>query len=210
MRKPNPLKIISALTPYLAVAFGLYVISNGWVTFLLYHTGLFAFILISGRMHVFNDTFKGWHWSTGVTAVFICSLTGLLLLWIWPYSSKEPGELSSQLAAVNLTGTGWLIFAIIFIAVNPIMEEVFWRSFLDENAEGKLPYLADAVFAGYHVPVLALFIKPQWLVLAFIIIFLAGCVWRYLTRRFSGNAIALASHIAADISIVAAVQLLAQ
>ena len=98
------LKIISPVTPYLAVALGLYVICNGWITFALYHAGLICFILLAGQRGIFREIFSGWNWTAGIIAILICSLIGPLLCLIWPIISIEPEGLSSQLGALGLGG----------------------------------------------------------------------------------------------------------
>lgn len=207
MNKTILLKFISPITPYLAVGFGLYILANGWITFLLYHAGLLCFIFLAGKRSIFRNIFSGWNMQAGVIAIFICSLAGPLLYFIWPLISIDPKGLSAQLGALGLEGRGWIIFVFIFIVINPLMEEVFWRGFLE--GKGKLPQLADIIFAGYHLPVLAFFIKPGWLIPALAVISCGGWVWRRLSRISGGLAVSLASHIAADVSIVTAVQIIA-
>ena len=92
------------------------------------------------------------------------------------------------------------------------MEEVYWRGFLKGKGTGneKLPWVVDIVFAGYHLPVLAFFIKPAWLVFAFVVIWMGGWACRWLSRKFGGIAIPLMSHIIADLSIAIAVQVIAK
>jgi len=205
------LKIISPVTPYLAVALGLYVIGNGWITFTIYHAGLISFILLSGQGKIFKEISCGWNFRVGVISIICGSLIGPLLYFLWPLISTDPDRLSAQLKALELYGTGWIIFIIIFVAVNPILEEVFWRRFLKGNWQNKekLPWIVDVIFAGYHLPVLAFFIKPAYLILAFAVICMGGWTWRWLSRRLDGMAVPIASHIATDISIVIAVQMIA-
>ncbi len=205
------LKFISPVTPYLAVALGLYAIGNSWITLALYHAGLFCFILLAGQKRIFREIFSGWNWIAGIIAIIICSMIGPLLCLIWPIISLVPEGLSSQLGALGLGGASRIIFLFVFIAVNPLLEEVYWRGFLKGKGAGrkKLPWVVDIVFAGYHLPVLAFFIKPAWLIFAFVVIWIGGWAWRWLSCKFGGIAIPLISHIVADFSIAIAVQIIA-
>lgn len=195
----------------MAVALGLYVIRNGWITFALYHAGLISCIFLAGQRRIFEYIFSGWDWIAGVISITCCSLIGPLLWFLWPFISTEPENLSAQLAGLGLKGLGWLTFIFIFVAVNPVMEEVFWRGFLESRGNCKeiLPWIVNIIFAGYHLPILIFFIKPMWLILTFIVICMGGWAWQWLSRKFDGLAVPLISHISADISIVIAVQIIA-
>jgi len=59
------------------------------------------------------------------------------------------------------------------------------------------------VFAGYHILVLAWFIKLPWLIIAFIVLTAAAYIWRYTASKLEGLVVPLLSHIAADVSIIA-------
>ena len=61
----------------------------------------------------------------------------------------------------------------------------------------------DLAFAGYHILVLAWFIKVPWLVIAFIVLTVAAYIWRYIASKLEGLAVPLLSHIVADVSIIA-------
>jgi hypothetical protein len=210
LNTPSILKSISVITPFLAVAVGLYIIGNGWITFGLYHGGLLLFILLAGQRRIFKEIFTGWNWTAGVIAIIFSSLVGLLLWLLWPFISIEPDALATQLGALGFGGVGRILFIFVFVTVNPVMEEVYWRIFLKGKGQDKeiLPWVVEIMFASYHLPVLAFFIKPAWLVFAFIVLYIGGCVWRWLSHRFGGVAIPLISHIAADASIIIAVQII--
>lgn len=210
LNKRRLLIIISPVTPYLAVALGLYVIGNGWVTFSLYHAGLISFILLAGHGRIFRDIFKGWNWTAAIISIACFSLAGPLLYLLWPIISIKPDALAGQLGAIGLDGPGRFVFVFIFLAVNPLMEEVYWRDFLISKTKGneKLPWLVDILFALYHLPQLAFFIKPAWLIVMFTALYIAGYVWRSLTWKFGGVAVAIASHIAADLSVIIAIEMI--
>jgi membrane protease YdiL (CAAX protease family) len=89
---------------------------------------------------------------------------------------------------------------IYFATVQPFLEELYWRGYLKYGC--KYFSWTDFAFAGYHILVLAWFIKLSWLVIAFIILSVAAYTWRYIAYKFKGLMIPLLSHIVADISII--------
>lgn len=208
MKRSTLIKIISPLSPYVAVALGLYVFGNGWISFLIYHFLLFCFILAAGNARLFKKIFVGWHKLAGTIAVPAGALSGVVVWMLWPNISIEPENLPFKLSEFGLSGYGWVVFVLTFVLINPVMEEVFWRGFLEDEKKGKWPWAADILFAGYHLPVLAFIIKPWWLLLAFAILCGGAMAWRWLNRGLDGLAVAFASHIAADVSIIVAVQVL--
>ena len=90
---------------------------------------------------------------------------------------------------------------IYFSTVQPFLEELYWRGYLESGR--KYFSWTDLAFAGYHILVLAWFIKLPWLVIAFIVLAGAAYVWRYMAARLEGLIVPLLSHIIADVSIIA-------
>ena len=66
----------------------------------------------------------------------------------------------------------------------------------------------DVAFAGYHVLVLCIFIKLPWVLVSFGVLWFASWSWRQLVARYSGLGVAIASHAAADLSVIAVVEYL--
>jgi len=207
MNKGNWLKFISPAAPFIAVGVGVYLLHNGWVAFLIYQIAILCVIFIEGHHHVFKKMSIGWNWTAAGVSIFFCIMMFPLLYYLWGYMEVSQYSINDRLAWLGLEGMGWRVLIFCFVATNPILEEAFWRGYLD--GEGKRPWLADAVFASYHLTVLILFVKWQWLILAFVILCSAGWGWRWLSRRLGGLAVPLVSHIIADICIVAAIQLIA-
>ena len=78
------------------------------------------------------------------------------------------------------------------------------------SAESIIPDLpdgiaVDAVFAGYHIPVLVLFVTPAWTILSFIILASIAWVWRVTVVRYGGLVMPVFTHAVADASIMWAV-----
>ena len=117
-------------------------------------------------------------------------------------------SLNSTLMNFGLHGTSWLFFMIYFSIIQPLLEELYWRGYLARY--NKYFSWTDFAFAGYHILVLAWFIKLPWLVIAFIVLIIASFIWRYLAYKLEGLVIPLLSHIVADISIIVVTYILIQ
>ncbi len=107
-----------------------------------------------------------------------------------------------QLASVGLSGYSWLLFVFYHALVNPWLEEVFWRGFLGSRA--MYPTTEDLLFAGYHIPIMALFLGWPWLIPAFSVLLISAWFWRWLARKCNGLVVPALSHLAGDASVMAA------
>lgn len=199
--KTTRLKLISALVPYVAVIIGLYVLENAWLALGLYHVGIAMFI-ISNRTGLFKSVRCGWNFPVALISIAACALIFPTVIILWKYMELENLHLKTVLAQFGLAGLSWYFFMIYFSTVHPFLEELFWRGCLENK--NRYPSWTDFAFAGYHILVLHWFIKSPWLIALFILLTVAACVWRFIARGLKGLAVPLLSHIVADISIVAA------
>jgi len=186
-----------SLIPYAAVLLGIYVLGNVWIAILGYHIAAGLFLLIN------KDWKSAWVQSTDKSPlltmlnILVGLCTGLLLYALWPLLGISV-HFGDRLYSLGLTS--WLIFGIYYCVVNPVVEELFWR----RNLETDSPYPAwnDFMFAGYHMLVLALFMRWEWLIPSYILLVFASWVWGRVSRLKYGFPIIIASHLLADIGIV--------
>ncbi len=190
------------MIPYVAVALGLYVLGNAWVAILLYHTGI-VIVLFGRRGELAGVLFRGWDLRIATAGAAGCALAGALIFLLWDLIHIEGLSLGVTLEHYGLYGVRWVAFVVYFVVVHPLMEEAFWRYHLIRMPKG--PHWLDAAFAGYHIPVLLLFITPAWTVLSFVLLVGVAWVWRVLSDRSRGLAIPVFTHAAADLSIMCAV-----
>ncbi len=202
------LKLISVLVPYVAVVVGLYVLKNAWIAIGLYHFGIAVFLMAGNRKSLLKKVYAGWNSPMAAASVLMAGVSIFIILFLWEYMQLENMPLSSALANFGLHGTSWFFFMIYFSTVQPFLEELYWRGYLE--CADKYFSWTDFAFAGYHILVLAWFIKLPWLVIAFIVLTVAAYIWRYLASKFEGLAVPLLSHIVADISIIAMTYILIQ
>ena len=84
-----------------------------------------------------------------------------------------------------------------------VLEEMFLRGY--HGQASTWPVWSDLWFAGYHLLILERFLHGYWLPPALCVLTGIAWFWRWLARRCDGMLINYASHVAADVGIVAAV-----
>lgn len=201
-------KLISVIVPYVAVLIGLYILKNAWITIGLYHLGITVFLIADDRNRLRKRVCTGWNPIMAAVGVVMSAMIFPIIFFFWGYMQLENMPLDSALANFGLYGTSWFFFMIYFSTMQPFLEELYWRGYLEDNH--KYFSWTDFAFAGYHVFVLAFFIKLPWLILLFIVVSATAWGWRRTAHKFKGLAIPLLSHTATDVSIIAVVNLLAQ
>jgi hypothetical protein len=187
------------------VLLGLYVVRSAWVAFFLYHAGIVA---LSFRDEAWKRLFRGWRAGPALGAAAFGLSGGVLLFLLAPAAGVDAARLGPPLARLGLTGGAWLGFVLYHALVNPWLEEAYWRGAL--GSADRRPALGDALFAGYHVPVLVLFLDRPWVVPSFLLLFTAAWVWRRMASSSGGLLLPALSHVAADTGIMAVAYLRSQ
>jgi len=200
------LKLISAFVPYVSVLIGLYIFRNAWISIGLYHLGMTAFLMTDTRGASLKTACSGWNPAAAVFGIALSVMIFPVIWFFWKYMELGSIPLNAVLANLGLQGTSWLFFMIYFSTVQPVLEELFWRGYL--GCGGLRGLWTDAAFAGYHILVLAQFFKVPWLVIAFAILTMVAFIWRSMTSKLKGLRVPILSHIAADISIIVAIDTL--
>lgn len=200
------LKYCTALIPYITVLVGLYIFKSAWAAILLYHAAIFIVILGADRFMMFKRLSRGWNWKIGFPLAILSALCGFALYYFWPMVGIQDPELPTILGEYGLRGYSWQIFMVYYCVETPILEEVFWRGYL--LAPGRYPSAPDFLFAGYHITVLILFLKPLPVVAVFIALMVTAWIWRILALRYEGLAVPFASHLVAGVSVMWFVNLL--
>ena len=206
MTKTMRLSYIAIALPYAAVLLGLYVLRNAWAAILLYHAGMLALLRLGGQGGLLRAVRQGWSAPAAVVTGIVCASGSFLLALLWGTISREQVDLAETLTSLHLSGLSWWVFAAYYITVHPVLEEIFWRGYL--TRAHRSPVVSDVAFAGYHVLVLCLFIRLPWVLVSFGVLWFASWSWRRLTARYSGLGVAIASHAAADLSVIAVVEYL--
>ena len=206
MTKKIGLNYLALALPYAAVLLGLYILRNAWATILLYHVGMVALLRLGWQKNLLRAVRQGWSAPAVVVTGIVFATGGLLLGLLWGTISREHVDLAETLKSLHLSGLSWWVFVAYYVTVHPILEEIFWRGYLP--GDHRFPVVLDVAFAGYHVLVLCIFIKLPWVMVSFGVLLFASWSWRQLVARYSGLGVAIASHAAADLSVIAVVEYL--
>ena len=194
----------AVLLPYLTIGIGLYLLNSAWFAIGGYHLGM---IILLGliRWPIRPPNFR---WSipvqllVGVT-FFSSLLAGVLISELWPWLVKlSNGTLEPFLSAWGLSAQRWSSFVWYFCLVNPWLEEVYWRDWLG-NLSNRT-WETAGWFAGYHGLVLLPLIQWGWIVLILVILTVTGWWWHQLMKFGSGLSGPILCHLAADVSIMVA------
>lgn len=186
--------------PYLPLAAGLLLLKNAWVATFGFHGAILLALWV----------FRG-RWSPGVLRrggglawlPLIALLTlaaGVLLVRI---AGGYPGYdrfLRAALHGLGVSGTSMVGLAVYICVVNPLLEEAFWRGLFFEGHFR--PALADLAYGGIHVIILMPFMYAYQAVMGAIFLVGLGYVWRILAHWRRGNALSLAWHVLADVTIL--------
>ncbi len=132
----------------------------------------------------------------------VCALCLPVIVGLWPWLVLPGVDLTAALEAYGLSGMGWWIFVGYIVLVHPVLEEVYWRGLAPDC------WASDVSFAGFHVILVAPFLKPWWIVVVVLVLTGAGWVWRWTVRRTGGLGTACLTHAVADLCIMLALLIL--
>jgi hypothetical protein len=203
----HPAVLLAALTPYVSCTLGIHVIHSAWGALLLYHAAIGAVVFRRGLKSACTEACRGWSTFWGLGLALICLTNGGVLLLLWRFMARNPGDLSAQLARLGLAQGSWWLFSAWYVLVHPILEELFWRCTLTSGRSG--PAFPDLVFAGYHSIVLIAFMPWFWVLPVVLLLAGMGWGWRALVGRLGGPAVPIASHACAGLGTIAAASFLA-
>lgn len=191
--------ILGPLVPYVTLGPGLFIFHNAWIAIISYHLGMIAVVLLSRERVPVKILLRSNNYMFPLIISLGGACGGILLYLLWPLLSIPP-DINLQLQNIGLTREVWPFFLVYFILLNPGIEEYYWRGFLTSDSKYLIPN--DLFFSGYHVMVLAGKVGFIWLIAVFAILILAAWAWRQFNRASRGLLPSLASHLAADITII--------
>lgn len=197
-RNAIPTYIASLLMPYLTVGLGLHVFHSAWIAILSYHAGILFILWIVRytKPTPFRISVPTWKL---LTFAILGASAGMAMYLLWPNVFISP-VLTQALEQWGLMRMRWPFFIGYSALVNPWLEELYWRGWL--GSVNRLPIVNDALFAGFHLIILAPFISIAWLVIVFIVLTATGWLWRQVTRRTHSLLPGALCHMMADVSIL--------
>lgn len=184
--------------PYIAVGAGLLIFHSAWVAIIGYHIGMLVVVLVA-KPGVPVTLFKSNNYRTPIIAAMVGASGGVLMYLLWPLLSV-PDDTNLYVRTIGLTGETWPLFLVYYIAINPLIEEYYWRGCLGSNS--KRMELNDFLWAGYHLIVLAGKMAIPWLIVVFLVLSAGAWFWRQINRLSEGLLPSTVSHIAADITTI--------
>lgn len=198
---------LMAMAPYVAVTIGLYGLHDAWVAILAYHAQIlfWAWQDRIGPADLVGALEKGW----SAPLLLALGIPGVLLgpaLWVLlEVALREGLVLGNWLERYGLSGSGWLLFVFYYGLLHPCLEQIHW----DRLRRDRRGHHAHALFAGYHVLVLVLLLKPVWVAVSFAVLLAISVAWSRVREQLGGLGVVAASHTIADAVLMAAVYLLA-
>ncbi len=208
MKKNTRIKSIAPIVPYISIFIGIYIFTNAWIAILLYHFGIVLFLILDRKRDLLKNILSGWNPPVIVISILVFALSGPVIFLFWPYMNLGQIDLKISLINLSLHGLSFYLFVLYFSLIQPLMEELFWRSYLGSNL--KYPSWQDFAFGGYHILVLIMFIKLPWVILSFLVLCIVAWIWRRATNHFGGVVVPLLSHAAGDMSIIVVINILVQ
>ena len=196
------IRTLAPLVPYITVGAGILFFHNAWAAMLGYHLSMLLILALCRPGIALKSIFRGRDYRiTAVTA--LAGLPGgILLHLLWPAISDSI-DLQPALQNIGITASAWPVLVPYFILINPWLEEWYWRGYL--GSDSRRPILNDLFFAGYHLLVLAGKVEALWLGVIFVLLTGAAWFWRQANRVNHGLQASMASHLAADASVMLAV-----
>ncbi|MBT6995779.1 CPBP family intramembrane metalloprotease [Candidatus Woesearchaeota archaeon] len=199
------MKWLALLIPYISAIFGLYAFNNIWLAVGIYHILILIFLASSNKLDLDKNLYKGWDLKIGWLAIAIGFLAGIIIFLTIPLITTTE-HLNNALVNLGLGNMkSLLVFILYWSFVNPIIEVVFWRGYLQDKNKKIAPI--DFAFSGYHLLYLVFLIPWQFLIFPFVFLVFASWIWRWMAYKYKGLLLPAISHIAADFTVVLSVYL---
>jgi membrane protease YdiL (CAAX protease family) len=196
------MKWIAPALAYLAVVLGLFVFHSAWGALLGFHIAIVGSLVMIKPGIPISILFKSTTIKWILLSLLLTGSSGILLYFLWD-RFHVASDLPAQLERLGLTSSTWPAFIAYIAAVNPFVEEYFWRGYLGDPA-GNL-HTSDFLYAGFHALILIGKVPASSIVFAIIMLTLAGWIWRQIAREDGGLLAPVLGHMAADFTILLAV-----
>ena len=182
--------LLKLLAPYFAVAVFWCGLSNAWLAILVYHAQILFWS--RGKLPRLSrpDSLRSFLFA--LSALFI----GPILYFLLPIITHS--GISTWLEAHHLSKETALLMIPYFGLIHPILEQTHW-----EPLRKRTP-LAHPLFAGYHLLVLYSLLPVLELVLCFVFLTGASCLWQRISDRTGSPTVSVLSHTLTDLGMIIA------
>ncbi|MGC3791811.1 CPBP family intramembrane glutamic endopeptidase [Priestia aryabhattai] len=191
--------------PTIFVFFGLWLIQNVLVTFVCFYGWMFMILYANNKIN-FKVALTKKSLYVGTLSGVLCAgvIIGSSLLF-----SGKIFHVKDMQAVLQIWGfSGWkvIVLAVVLIFINPVLEEMYWRVYIQNKVKKHVFVLASSAVTSsfytlYHVfIILPVFVFP-FNMISVIGVFSAGMMWAYIRERY-GIKGAIISHALADAAIM--------
>ena len=199
-----PTLSLMVAAPFAAVAAGLYGARSAWLTVLLYHAQILLWALLVPRSH--GSLRSGWSARWLLYLGLPAAMTAPLVFVLLPAALRADVHLAEWLHRYGLSGVALAAFVPYYGVIHPLLEQYHWDAL---RRDPRLRTWAHFLFALYHVPVLALLLRPGWVALCFALLVSASFTWARTRRQLGGLCVPALSHVIADLAMICAAYRLA-
>jgi len=191
--------------PTIFVFFGLWLIQNVLVTFVCFYGWMFMILYANNKINLkVALTKKSLYVGTLSGVLCAAAIIGSSLLFSGKIFHAE--DMQALLQIWGFSGWKVIILAVVLIFINPVLEEVYWRVYIQNKVKKHVSVLASSIvtssfYTFYHVfIILPVFVFP-FNVISVIGVFSAGMMWAYIRERY-GIKESIISHALADAAIM--------
>lgn len=208
--------VIYLFGPTLMIFIGVSYFESILITFILFYSWLF-FIPFNTyykkptlRLSFFQSIIKDFSLQPimmGLVSGVVCGIVIFTTLVLVDGHFFTSNQITSILLDWGFSGPSVWAYLFVLIAINPFLEEWYWREFmykryLDKAGRVNSVLITSFFYALYHLLVLIPLVEMPFSLLATIPVFIAGLLWGYFRVMFSGIVATIISHTFADIGIV--------
>ena len=127
-----------------------------------------------------------------VILTVILSLAASIVLWgglvVSLRGLLDPSKISEGLASCGMDRANFWLIGWVVAVINPIFEEYLWRfsvfPFLERRFSRRIAlHVSSLLFAGYHPIVVGQFFPFAWLIVVFVMVYIAGIIFATLLTR---------------------------
>ena len=197
---------IRLIGPTAVMFVGLTLIGNVPLTFLLFYAWLLGVPLIDnafpkGRFKAEKrDILLGI--GSGVL-FFLFIFVGMRYLHVY---LLDVGKLRVLLLEWGFSGPGEIWLVLVFLFVNPVLEEIYWRGYMYDklrvNGKAVAIWVSAIFYALYHLLTVNELFTGGFSLLAVIPVLMAGLFWGYLRERTGSITATIIGHGLADLGIL--------
>ncbi|WP_088007078.1 CPBP family intramembrane glutamic endopeptidase [Indiicoccus explosivorum] len=197
---------IRLIGPTVIMFIGLTLIGNVPITFLLFYGWLLGVPLLERAFPAerFKSGKRDVMWGIGSGLLFFLFIfVGMRFLHIY---LLDIGKLRVLLVEWGFSGPGegWLV--LVFLLVNPVLEEIYWRGYVYDRLRprGKVAaiWITAVFYALYHLLTVNELFTGGFSLLAVLPVLLAGLFWGILREKTGSITPTIIGHGLADLGIL--------